>query len=179
MKDLLRLRTSLSEDIETALNEQIKREAHSSAVYLAMGAWCDRHGFDNSANFFYKQAEEERAHMLKIFKYVADVGGHALSPEVAGVPQDFESFRGIFEQALEQEISISQSINRIVGKCHQAQDFTTVTFLQWFLKEQIEEEFVARRALELFDTIGEEGVGRYMIDKQIPKIKYDNGDAAE
>lgn len=179
MKDLLRLRTSLSEEIETALNEQIKREAHSSAVYLSMGSWCDRHGFENSANFFYKQAEEERGHMLKIFKYVSDLGGHALSPEVAGVPQDFESFRGIFEQALEQEISITQSINRIVAKCHQVQDFTTVTFLQWFLQEQIEEEFVARRALELFDVIGEEGIGRYTIDKQIVKISYDKGDAAE
>lgn len=172
MKDLLRLRTSLTEEIETALNEQIKREAHSSSMYLAMGSWCDRHGFDNSANHFYQQAEEERAHMLKIFHYVTDLGGNAISPEVTNVPQDFESFRATFEQALEQEISITQAINRIVGKCHQLQDFTTISFLQWFLKEQIEEEYVARRALELFDVIGEEGVGQFTIDKEIPHISY-------
>ena len=47
-----------------------------------------------------------------------------------------------------------------------------MNFLQWFLQEQIEEEFIARRALELFDVIGEEGVGLYMIDKKIPEIKY-------
>lgn len=178
MKDLLRLKTSLSEEIETALNEQIKREAHASSTYLAMAAWCDRHGFDYSAEYFYKQAEEERAHMLKIFKYVSDLGGNAVSPEVTNIQQDYESFRSVFEQALENEIAVTQAINRIVGKCHQVQDFTTVTFLQWFLQEQIEEEYVARRALDLFEVIGEEGVGQFMIDKQILKISY-NGDATE
>lgn len=173
MKDLLRLRTSLTEEIEAALNEQIKREAHASATYLAMASWCDRQGFDYSAGYFYEQAEEERAHMLKIFKYVSDLGGNAVSPEVVNVQQDWESFRSVFEAALENEIAVTQAINRIVGKCHQVQDFTTVSFLQWFLKEQIEEEYVARRALELFDVIGEEGIGRFTIDKQIPKISYD------
>jgi ferritin len=177
MKDILRLKTSLQEEVESMLNEQMKREAHSSSVYLAMGSWCDRHGFDNSAGYFYKQAEEERAHMLKIFKYITDLGGRALSPEVSNVPQDFESFRSVFEQALEQEISITQSINKVVAKCHKVQDFTTVAFLQWFLQEQIEEEYVARRGLELFEVIGEEGVGQYMIDQQIAKIKYDGGNS--
>lgn len=175
MKDLLRLKTSLTEEIETALNEQIKREAHASSTYLAMASWCDRHGFDYSADYFYKQAEEERSHMLKIFRYVSDLGGNAVSPEVSNIQQDYESFRSVFEHALENEIAVTQAINRIVGKCHQLHDFTTVTFLQWFLNEQIEEEYVARRALELFEVIGEDGIGRFTIDKQIPKITYDNG----
>ena len=147
-------------------------EARSSANYLAMASWCDRNGFDNSADFFYKQSDEERGHMLKIFKFVSDLGGRAISPEIVNVGQEFESFREIFEKALEQEIAVTQSINRIVDKCHKAKDFTTVTFLQWFLNEQIEEEYVARRALELFEVIGEEGVGRYMIDQEIPKVTY-------
>jgi ferritin len=173
MKDILRLRTSLTEEIESALNEQIKREAHASATYLAMASWCDRQGFDYSAGYFYEQAEEERTHMLKIFKYVSDLGGNAVSPEVVNIQQEWESFRAVFEAALENEIAVTQAINRIVGKCHQMQDFTTVSFLQWFLQEQIEEEYIARRALELFDVIGEEGIGRFTIDKQIPKLSYD------
>lgn len=173
MKDLLRLKTSLTEEIESALNEQIKREAHASSTYLAMASWCDRNGFDYSADYFYEQAEEERAHMLKIFKYVSDLGGNAISPEVVNIQQDFESFRTVFELALENEIAVTQAINKIVGKCHQMNDFTTVSFLQWFLQEQIEEEYIARRALELFDVIGEEGIGQFTIDKQIPKISYE------
>lgn len=172
MKDLLRLRTSLTEEVEKALNEQIKREAHSSATYLAMASWCDRHGFDNSADFFYRQSNEERNHMLKIFKYVVDLGGNSVSPEITNVPLDFQSLKSIFETTLEQEISITHSINRIVDQCHKLKDYTTVKFLDWFLEEQIEEEYVARRCLELFDVIGEEGVGTYMIDKHIPNVKY-------
>lgn len=173
MKDLLRLRTSLTEEIETVLNEQIKMEGHSSALYLAMASWCDRNGFDKSAGYFYKQSDEEREHMLKLFHFVNDLGGSAVSPEITQVPQDFESFRSVFEQALQQEIAVTQSFNRIMDKCFKAKDFMTMSFLQWFLNEQVEEEYVARRALELFDVIGEEGTGRYEIDKAIPKIKYE------
>lgn len=174
MKDLLRLRTSLSEEIETILNEQIKVEAHSSAVYLAMSAWCDRNGFDKSAGYFQKQSGEEREHMLKLFNFVSDLGGRAVSPEISNIQQEFDSFRGIFEQALQQEIYVTQQFNRIAERCLKASDFMTFQFIQWFLKEQIEEEYVARRALELFDVIGEEGTGRYEIDKRVPKIKYKN-----
>jgi ferritin len=173
MKDLLRLRTSLTEEVEQLLNEQVKMEASASANYLAMAAWCDRNGFEHSADFFYKQSDEEREHMLKLFKYISDLGGRAISPDVANIPQEYESFKTVFEKALEQEIAVTQSINRIVDKCHKAKDYTTATFLQWFLNEQVEEEYVARRALELFDVIGEEGTGRFFIDKQIPKISYE------
>ena len=172
MKDLLRLRTSLSEEIEILLNEQIKIEATSSAIYLAMSSYCNRNGFDNSAGFLEKQSNEERVHMLKIFKYVNNLGGRAISPEVINIPQDFESFRGIFELALQQEIKVTYQLNRIADQCLKLKDFTTFEFIQWFLKEQIEEEYVARRILELFDVIGEEGIGRWQIDKNIQKVSY-------
>lgn len=173
MKDLLRLRTSLTEEIEILLNEQIKVEAHSSAVYLAMSAWCNQNGFDNSAKYFQKQSGEEREHMLKLFEFVSDMGGRAISPEIINIPHEFESFRGVFEAALQQEIYVTQQFNRIADRCFKAKDFMTFQFIQWFLKEQIEEEYVARRALELFEVIGEEGTGRWEIDKNIPKIEYE------
>ncbi len=173
MKDLLRLKTSLTEEVESLLNEQVKMEAKSSAIYLAMASWCDRHGFDNSATFFYSQSDEERSHMMKIFKYINDLGGAAVSPEITNVSSEFDSFRGIFEEALQQEISVTQSLNRIAAKCQKLQDFTTFNFLSWFLNEQVEEEYIARRCLELFEVIGEEGVGLYTIDKQITQLKYE------
>ncbi len=172
MKDLVRQRTSLSEEIEKLLNDQIRQEAKASSMYLAMASWCDQHGFTHSCDFFYDQSSEEREHMLKFFKYVNDVGGKAISPEVTDIPQNFNSLRSVFEQGLEQEIANTQSINRIVDQCYKAKDYTTANFLQWFLTEQIEEEYIFRRALELFDVIGEEGVGLYMIDKKIPDIKF-------
>ncbi|MEM9983293.1 MAG: ferritin, partial [Bacteroidota bacterium] len=137
MKDLVRLKTSLKEEVEHILNEQVKLEALSSSRYLAMAAWCDRNGFDNSASFFYEQAEEERAHMLKFFKYIADMGGRAISPEVTNIKLEFDSFREVFELALEHEVQVSQAIHRIVDACRKHQDYTTENFLQWFLAEQM------------------------------------------
>jgi len=174
MKDLIRVRSLISADVEMLLNQQVKKEAYSSSVYLSMASWCNRNGFDNSAEYFFKQAEEERQHQLKFYKYILDMGGNAVSPEVTGIKQEYNSFREVFEEALDQEISVTQSIKNIYARCLKEQDFVTNEFLNWFLKEQREEEYKARRALELFEVIGEEGTGRWQIDKHVGGIKYDS-----
>lgn len=170
MKDIVRMRTSLSEEVEVLLNNQVQMEAKSSAIYLAMAAYCDQLGFENSSEFLFTQAEEERQHMLKIFRYIADSGGTPISPEITDIPQEFESLRGVFESALEQEIEVTKAINKILSLAYKEGDHATANFLQWFVKEQQEEEFTARKRVELFDVIGEDGIGRYMIDQEIPKI---------
>ena len=172
MKDIIRIKSMISADVEMLLNQQIKKEAYSSSVYLGMASWCDRNGFDMSADYFFKQAEEERHHQLKFFKYVLDMGGSAVSPEVTNIKNEYNSFRDVFEEALEQEVNITQSIKNIAARCQKEQDFVTLEFLNWFFKEQREEEYKARRALELFDVIGEEGTGRWEIDKHVGKISY-------
>lgn len=173
MKDLLRQRTSLKEEIEILLNSQVKMEAEASSKYLAMASWCDRNGFKNSAGYFMKQSNEERTHMLKIFNYIMTVGGTAVSPEIPAVKQEFASFRSVFEAALASEIAVTQSISRLVTASRREEDYGTENMLQWFVGEQIEEEDNARRALELFDVIGEAGTGLYQIDKAIAKIGSD------
>ncbi len=170
MKDLVRLRTSLKEEIETALNAQIKMEAEASAKYLSMASWCERNGYLNSAEYLYKQSNEERTHMLKIFHYVASVGGTAISPEVAMPKIEWGTFQEIFEEALQNEINVTHAINKLVTKARSSEDYATEDLLQWFVKEQIEEEANARRAVELFDVIGKEGTGLFVIDKEIGKI---------
>jgi len=174
MKDIVRVKSLLSANIEMLLNQQIKKEATSSSVYLAMASWCNRNGFDYSSEYFFKQAEEERYHQLKLYKYVLDMGGNAVSPEVTNIKNEYNAFREVFEDALEQEVAITQSFKNIAGNCMKEQDFVTFEFLNWFMKEQREEEYKARRALELFEVIGEEGTGRWEIDKHVNKIKYDS-----
>ena len=168
----MRIKSLLSAEIELLLNQQIKKEAHSSAIYLSMASWCDRNGFDGSADFFFKQSDEERHHQIKLYKYLLDMGSTALSPEISNIKIEFGSFREVFEDALEQEIAITQSFKNIAARCHKEQDFVTMEFLNWFLREQREEEYIARRALELFEVIGENGTGHWEIDKNIGNIKY-------
>ncbi|NQX43412.1 ferritin [Pedobacter steynii] len=175
MKDIIRVKSLLSTDVETLLNQQIKKEALSSSIYLSMASWCGRNGYDFSSDYFFKQAEEERVHQLKFYKYVLDMGGMAISPEVTNIKLEYNSFREVFEEALDQEISVTQSIKNIAARCHKEQDYVTLEFLNWFFKEQREEEYKARRALELFDVIGEEGTGRWQIDKNVGQIVYTEG----
>lgn len=171
MKDLVRQKLSIHVEIMDMLNKQIEKEAYSSSAYLAMASWCDHNALNNSAKFFYDQAAEERDHMLKIFHFINDNGGTAYSPEVKSVLHDFNSLEEIFEAALDQEINITESIHTMVQKCRKLNDFASEHFLQWFVKEQMEEEQMMRRALELFDLMGTDGLGLKLLDERIPQIR--------
>ena len=171
MGEVSRLRCSLSQKTEQLLNQQVGMEGRSSAHYLAMASWCDVQGYKCSARFLYEHAAEEREHMLKILHYINDAGGHAIHPEITGIQHVFASFRQVFELALIHETRITQSIHQLVDHCLAAKDFSTFNFLQWFVAEQVEEEVLTRRAVELFDIISEEGIGRYTIDQAIGALQ--------
>lgn len=162
---------SITVEIEAKLNTQIVMEGKSSAAYLSMASWCDTQGFEISAEFLYKHSEEERTHMLKLFRYVNAAGGHALQPEISGITHSFQTLREVFESVLYHEIEVTKSINDLVDQCLQIKDFATFNFLQWYVNEQREEETLARRAVEIFDIIGEEGVGLWMIDQEVGKLE--------
>lgn len=172
MKDLIRMSSAISQEMLSLLNEQVEIEAQSSANYLAMASWCNAKGYDNSADFLIEQSDEERKHMLKLFQFVNDMGGFAHSPIINKVNHEFDSLRDVFESVLESEIKVSNAINKIVEKARSDKDYRTENFMQWFVEEQIEEEFVARRAVELFELLGEDKLALFMIDERIPKIKY-------
>ena len=166
-----RHRNSLTQETEQLLNQQIAMEAKASASYLAMASWCEVKGYKYAAEFLYAQSAEEREHMLKLVHYINDVGGHALHPEITDIQHSFQSLREIFELAFMREIGVTQAIHRLVEHCWNYKDLATFNFLQWFVAEQIEEETTCRDILDLFDVIGEAGVGLHMIDKEIGGLK--------
>jgi ferritin len=168
---VIRLKTSLQDSVIDMLNEQIAMEAHASSYYLSMAAWCYAQGLNGCGDFFKKQSAEEREHMLKIFDFIVDAGGLPVSPDVNKIARTFEGLRDILVKALEQEISVTQSFNRISDHCHKMKDYQTARFLHWFLDEQLEEESQARRCIEIYDLIGTEDGGLYRIDKEIIKLR--------
>lgn len=178
-KQFVTPRRSLTEKTEELLNKQILMEGKSSAYYLSMASWCDTKGYVKSAQFLYNHSDEERDHMLRLFAYINNAGGHALQPEISGVKHEFKSLREVFELILTHEIEVTLSINKIVDHCFQSKDFATFNFLQWFVTEQREEETLARRAVELFDIIGEEGVGLWTIDQEIGNLEADTDSGME
>ena len=140
MKDILRRHSVLKDEIVDIINKQVKMEAQSSAAYLAMAAWCDKEGYDNCAEFFFKQSDEERKHQLKLFHYLVDMECEAISPAVDQSQHEFDKLRSVFETALEMEIAVTDAIHDIVRLCRKEGDLATEEFLRWFVQEQIEEE---------------------------------------
>lgn len=164
----------LSKKIETALNKQIAAEAASSHIYLAMASWAEIRGFDGIVQFFYKHSDEERSHMLKIFRYVNERGGCAIVPALKEPLQSFKSLRLVFEEFLRHEEEISHAINELVDKCLKEKDHTTYNFLQWFVAEQIEEEALAHAILDKLNLIGDDKGGLYLLDRDIENITVTN-----
>ena len=74
----------VSKPIQEALNKQVQMESESSQAYLAMASWAEiQPGLDGVSNFFYKQSDEERIHMLKLIRFINERGGFAIVPALA------------------------------------------------------------------------------------------------
>ncbi|WBU87917.1 ferritin [Cellulophaga omnivescoria] len=160
----------LSKNIEKALNNQIKIEAESSQIYLAMACWAEVKGLEGVAGFMYDQSNEERDHMLKLVKFVNERGGHAQISQLAAPNVTFNSFKEMFEKLFEHEVFVSNSINELVHITLQEKDYATHNFLQWYVSEQIEEEAMARTILDKINLIGDDKGGLYLFDRDIQQI---------
>ena len=160
----------LSKTIENALNHQIKIEAESSQIYLAMACWAVVKGLEGVAGFMYDQSQEERDHMLKLVKFVNERGGHAQISELSAPNVTFNSFKEMFEKLFEHEVFVSGSINELVHISLQEKDYATHNFLQWYVAEQIEEEAMARTILDKINLIGDDKGGLYLFDRDIQQL---------
>lgn len=160
----------LQKSIEKALNDQIRIEAESSQIYLAMACWAEVKGLEGVAGFMYNQSNEERDHMLKLVKFVNERGGHAQVSALKAPNVTFTSFKEMFEKLFEHEVFVSASINELVHITLQEKDYATHNFLQWYVAEQIEEEAVARTILDKINMIGDDKGGLYLFDRDILQL---------
>ena len=156
--------------MEDRLNKQIELEGYASFLYLSMASWCSNQGVEGCAQFMHRQSEEERAHMLRIFHYINEVDGHALTPAIPQPPVDFESVQEMFKQVYEHEKKVTNAINEIVSLCYKEDDYTTLNFMQWYIEEQREEEDLMRSILDKIKLIGNAPQSLYYIDKEIELI---------
>ena len=157
----------LTKKVENSLNKQIELEANASQFYLAMASWAETKGLEGVANFFYRHSDEERAHMLKLIKYVNERGGHAIVPDLPKPPKVFDCLSHVFQDLLDHEIMVSTEINKVVDICLKDKDYTTHNFMQWYVAEQIEEEALARHILDKLKLIGDDKGGLYLFDRDI------------
>jgi ferritin len=162
----------LSEKLSTALNEQMTKEAHASQIYLSYAAWADNNGFAGIANFLFRHAAEERNHMMKILEYILNRGAKAKVSAIPAPATDPLSVNNCFEKVFEHEIDNTNSIYKVVKMALDEEDWATWNFLQWFVKEQIEEENLANYLMDKITLAGGEnakGDALYQLDKDLEK----------
>ena len=121
------------------LNEQIAYEFAASQQYIANAVHYDAETLPRLAAFFYAQALEERNHALMMVKYLLDADAEVTIPGVAAPETQFADVVAPVALALDQERRVSDQIAQLVGIAREAGDFQSEQFMQWFLKEQVEE----------------------------------------
>jgi len=159
----------LTKKIEDLCNRQIEREGYSSNLYLAMASWAETKGMSGIAEWLYAQAEEERAHMLKFFRYVNERNGTAIVPEFKKPPVKYKGIPELFDEVLKHEKFISTSINEVLEAAIADKDYATVNWIQWFVDEQVEEESSAQMIIDKIKLAGEHGI--YFLDRDIMNFR--------
>lgn len=147
-----------------ALNKHITRESYSAYLYMSMCAWLGRQDLPGLSKWMRVQAQEESCHSLIFFNYVNEQGGKIVLGAVAAPPSDFKSPVEVFEKTLAHEREVSAAIHGLVDVAIKENDHATRQFLEWFVKEQVEEEATAQNMLAQLKRIGE-GSALFLFDK--------------
>ena len=162
----------IPKDLLEKMNEQITHEFYSAHYYLAMAAYFLQEDLDGFANFFKVQAEEERFHAMKIFDFISDQGE---TPVVKGFQDprtDFSSPEEIFELALKHEQLVTGLIYDLMDLAQKNKHHPSISFLQWFVDEQVEEEASMSKLLKKVQRVGGEGAGLLLLDQELANRSF-------
>jgi bacterioferritin B len=135
------------------LNDQIAAEFAASHQYAAIAAWYEAETLPQLARFFYAQAVEERNHAMMMLKYLLDTGSAFRLQAVAEPTTEFGDHVAPISLALDQERSVSTRISEIFAAAREEGDYLSEQFMQWFLKEQVEEEATMSELLDVAERV--------------------------
>ena len=145
----------ISEKLEAALNRQVGREMGASMQYLAIAAYFDSQALKQLARFFYRQADEERAHSLKFLHFIIEAGGKVTVPAIAAPKANFGSAKECAELSRDWEREVTQQIYELVDCAHGDRNYIALRFLDWFVTEQLEEVSLMDNLLSIIERAGE------------------------
>ncbi len=166
----------LSIKLASALNDQMTKEAHASQIYLSYASWADSNGYGGVANFLFRHAQEERNHMMKILEYILKRGAEVKVVAIPAPPGNPTSMLNCFEKVFEHEVDNTNAIYKLVKLSFEEEDWATWNFMQWFVKEQVEEETLAMNLLDKMKIAGNDKAGSsamYSLDRDLENTPDD------
>lgn len=130
----------ITKEMQKALNKQINAELWSAYLYLAMSLDAEAKALRGIANWFFVQWLEEQDHARIFEEYMTDRGAKVILEPIGEVKTEWDSVLEMFEETLEHEMKVTGMIHDLVRTASRERDFATVSRLQWFVDEQVEEE---------------------------------------
>ncbi len=162
----------MNQNVRDLINNQINKEFYSAYLYLDLANYYDETGLDGFANWYMVQAQEERDHALLFYRYLQN-NGEKVTLEAIDKPE-WERGDNMtpLKKALEHEKYVTSLINTIYAAAYEAKDFRTMQVLDWFVKEQGEEEKNASDMITKMELFGGDSKGLYMLNSELKARVY-------
>lgn len=162
----------LNEKIATLINDQVNKELYSAYLYLDFANYFEEEGLDGFAHWYEIQAQEERDHAMMMRKYLLDNGYRVTFKAIAKPDKTYHNHLDPLNAGLEHERYVTALISIIYGAAFEARDFKTMQFLDWFVKEQVEEEKNAEDLIKKMQLFGGDSKGLYMLNQELAARVY-------
>jgi len=159
----------INSKLESALNDQIRKEFYSSYLYLSMAARFESMNLKGFAKWMKIQAGEETKHGMKIFEFLAERGGEVVLQQIDAPSSNQTSAKEMFGTASKHEHLVTESIDKLMELARAEKDNATEAFLQWFVTEQVEEEASANEIAQKLELIGDNAPALLMLDVEFGK----------
>ena len=154
------------------LNQQVNKEFYSAYLYLDFSSFYKDKGLDGFANWYQVQAQEERDHAMLFYQYLHNNNVRPVLETIDKPAKALETLKDPLTAALEHEEYVTGLINQIYAAAQEVKDFRTTQFLDWFVKEQGEEETNAHDLITKMDLFGSDPKSLYMLDNELKARVY-------
>ena len=158
--------------VHELLNQQINKEFYSAYLYLDFSNYFKAQGLDGFANWYMVQAQEERDHAMLFYTYLQNENMPVTLEAIAKPDKTFESHMDVLLAGLEHERYVTSLINDIYSAAYDKKDFRTMQFLDWFVKEQGEEETNANDMISKMELFGSDPKSIYMLNQELAARVY-------
>ena len=162
----------MEQNVSKLMNEQINAEFYSAYLYLDFANFYESKGLEGFANWYEIQAKEEQDHAMLMYHFMHNNDEKVTLEAVAKPDKTFESLMDPLKAGLEHEKYVTSLINGIYAAAQASNDFRTLQFLDWFVKEQGEEEKNASDLITKMELFGSDAKGLYMLNSELQGRVY-------
>ena len=162
----------MNEKVSALLNEQVNKEFYSAYLYLDMANFYTQKGLNGFANWYEIQAKEEQDHAMLMYQYLQNNGEKVTLEAIAKPDKTYTTLMDPLKAGLEHEKYVTSLINNIYAAAQEVNDFRTTQFLDWFIKEQGEEEKNSTDQITKMELFGDDARSLYMLNSELAARVY-------